>query len=313
MSLYGCLYGIALHELTHIEQGVEPLRPTIFRIQVSLNEFIGMNATSLVSHHHIGSDIPILWVRSKAPHRSQLRETLHAIFTEETCTHPIVLADGLLSVPHFPVVIVASGEVAAPILASIRRGGLILGLRSILSYHLGKGLEEDGLVFLPKPFGLSPTTLLTESLPTPICPGIQDLVVAAPEGNAGVIAQAAHIVDGLLTNVFKESLIGGVHRAGKHEVLPNKNAVFITKFIETIVLIDTTSPDAQHVHVHLHRIGYGAPIDGIGHARQKDIARDVVGALHEQLLTIEREVEGFTLSVGIRLAMELNGTKPNPA
>ena len=86
-------------------------------------------------------------------------------------------------------------------------------------------------------------------VPTPIAPALFHFVVAAPQRQRGVVAQAAHIFNRLDADVLEEVCIGGVDAAGEHEILPDQNAVAVAQVVEHILRVVAAAPDAQHVHV----------------------------------------------------------------
>ena len=74
-------------------------------------------------------------------------------------------------------------------------------------------------------------------------------IIAAPQGEAGMVSQSFNVVFRFLSHVFQETVIGRVGRACKHEILPYQDAVFIGFFIKFRFFIISASPDAYHVHV----------------------------------------------------------------
>lgn len=80
------------------------------------------------------------------------------------------------------------------------------------------------------------------------------------------------------------------------------------QFVENIVFIDTSAPDAQHVHVHGRGVVDRLLVDGARDARQEDVAGDVVGSFGEERLAVEFEVEGR--AVGDLVAHEAQRAQP---
>ncbi len=69
--------------------------------------------------------------------------------------------------------------------------------------------------------------VIINQVPVPVVAGFLEpakrtdiLIVAAPEGEAGVVTQAAHLVFGFLADLFEEGGCGGIQRTGKHEIVP---------------------------------------------------------------------------------------------
>lgn len=81
--------------------------------------------------------------------------------------------------------------------------------------------------------------------------------------NSDGFANASHC-RWLLVWHSPKSFIAGIHRASKHKILPNQNAVFVTFFIKDIFCINSAAPNPQHIHIGIncifdyrlvHRIG----------------------------------------------------------
>ena len=199
VALYGSLHGVALKQLAHIEQLAEVFGLMVFVGQIGLDEMVGIFSTALVSHHHVGIDVPVGGVGSKLLHRSKLRKALHTIFGEEARTLLVVVGHRLLTVPNIPVVPVALVVVAAvAVVAKWRRRPV--GHIGVVGLHgIGQCVVEDVLIFLPHAVGL--TEFLILLLPSPIVPSVLALIVAAPKGNARVVAKADDVVLGFLLHI----------------------------------------------------------------------------------------------------------------
>jgi len=77
-----------------------------------------------------------------------------------------------------------------------------------------KNVVEQQQVALPDGFALTGGQRSLERLAiAPVMPAGFELVVAAPEHDAGMIAQAPHLVDGLLAHVLLEGRVAGHHFA----------------------------------------------------------------------------------------------------
>jgi hypothetical protein len=90
-------------------------------------------------------------------------------------------------------------------------------------------------------------------LPAPLLPGGLVLVVARPQRQAGMVAQAADVFDRLLADVGNERLVARVHAAGEHEVLPDQQPQLVGEVVEAVVFVDAAAPHAHHVHVRVDR------------------------------------------------------------
>ncbi|MNC45258.1 hypothetical protein D3C75_942070 [compost metagenome] len=67
-----------------------------------------------------------------------------------------------------------------------------------------------------------------------------------------MIAQPLHIIFRFLLNIGQERFIPRIHAAGKHEVLPDQQAIFIAQTVEFLLLIESAAPYPQHVHIRLY-------------------------------------------------------------
>ena len=144
---------------------------------------------------------------------------------------------------------------------------------------------DDLIVFRMPLFGVP-------GVPSPAEPGVVALVVAAPYGDRGVVAQTADVVFGFEPDVFEPCSFGGIDAACEHGILPYEDAPFIAQFVENIVFIDASAPDAQHVHIHGCGVVDRLFVDGARDAGQENVAGDVVGAFGEERLSVEFEAEG---------------------
>src|SRR5207244_248564 len=79
------------------------------------------------------------------------------------------------------------------------------------------------------------------------------LVIAAPQRNAGMVAQALHLLDHLLPDILLKGRISRDHGAAEHEILPDHDAQFIANVIEVVRLVVASAPVPDHVHVSIAR------------------------------------------------------------
>ena len=75
------------------------------------------------------------------------------------------------------------------------------------------------------------------------------LVVAAPDDDAGMIAQAPHLVFGFRRDVQLEGIGARLPVVAEHEVLPDHDAEFVAELVELVGLVIAAAPVADHVHV----------------------------------------------------------------
>ena len=78
-----------------------------------------------------------------------------------------------------------------------------------------------------------------------------DLVIAAPEHDAGMIAQALDLLNRFLADILLKRKIAGHHVAAKHELLPDHQAKFVANVVEVVALVNSATPLAHHVHVRV--------------------------------------------------------------
>ncbi len=174
-------------------------------------------------------------------------------------------------------------------------------LRIEIGHGLRQDLVEDRLIGRPHLVALRLGVVL---LPAPaavghiVFPGAVDLVIAAPQGQARVVAQAADIVIGLGADIFEQRRIVGVHRAGEGEFLPDEDAVSVAEVIEAVVLVDAAAPHSDHVHMGVDGRLDDALIDLFRHPWQEAVIGNIVGALHEDRHAIELDIEAGTVGIG---------------
>lgn len=114
-----------------------------------------------------------------------------------------------------------------------------------------------------------------------------------------MVAQAADIVHGLGTDPFAERVVGGIHRTGEDEVLPDENARPVARLVKGIVLVEPAAPDAQHVEMRIRAFVHQMPVIRRIGARQKTVRRDQVGPLGEHRTAVDLEVEALAPAVGL--------------
>ena len=122
-------------------------------------------------------------------------------------------------------------------------------------------------------------------------------VVAAPESDAGVVAQALHLMDHLLPDECKEVVAVRVDGAGEHHILPDENTLLVAEVVEILVFVKAASPDAQTVHVGFDRIGEQGVIPGAGVGFGAGIHRDPVSTLGEDIDAVVAEFQADAVFV----------------
>jgi len=130
----------------------------------------------------------------------------------------------------------------------VRRGRTVL-----LDYALDDVVKEHDVV-LPDALAFGWCDRFLERQPVgPDLPARFDLVVAAPEHDAGMIAEALYLLDGLFAHVLLKRQVTGHHVAAEHELLPNHKAQLVADVVEVVALVNAAAPLAHHVHVGIAR------------------------------------------------------------
>lgn len=98
-------------------------------------------------------------------------------------------------------------------------------------------------------------------------------------------------------DIIEQGAFCRIHAAGKHKVLPNHNSMLITQIIEDIVLIDTSAPDTQHIHVYTGGIENRPFIILGSDARQEVIRRDVIGSFGKNRTPVQLYIESMPVLI----------------
>ena len=87
-----------------------------------------------------------------------------------------------------------------------------------------------------------------------------DFIVAAPDRDARMVAQALQIIARFQAHVVHEIVVERrIGRAREFEIQPDANARFIAGIEERIILVKTAAPKTQGIHVDRHGIRDVAP------------------------------------------------------
>ena len=224
----------------------------------------------------------------EAPRRSEGGQGLKAEFRAEAGPDLEIGREGLAFVPDAPIVHVAAA-VRVPVVAEVARarrgrGGPEGAARIELADHAAHGALVETIVVDDIARGI----LLRLLVPGY---GAEGLVVAAPEGDGRVVAEPPHLVAEFPLHEVEEGGVGGIEGAGEHRVLPDEETEFVAKVVELIGLVAAASPDPEHVHVG----GLGR-VEEVGHAlalpaRGQGVGGNPVGALGEDLASVDAEDE----------------------
>ena len=131
--------------------------------------------------------------------------------------------------------------------------------------------------------------------------GTLGFVVAAPQHDAGMIAEAADLVFGLGFDVEFEAVGAGLPVVAEHEVLPDQDAEFVADLVELVGLVVASAPMADHVHVGVAGGFEDAAIVGCRDAIGEAVKRDNVGAFGEDRNAVDDELEGSAPFVGMTI------------
>ena len=301
MCLDGHFDALGLQQLSDVQKLRKILRHPVVLLHVTADAQIA-DPAALVRRHHGGFNVPILG-QGVGFDRFQLRERLKPVLAHETPDVVVIRAERVLSMPDTPVVDVAIGGMAVGVFARDveGRGGPIKHTRMVCADHRRQKFVKNGIVGIPDHPPLIHSVLL---LPTPahkfvvLRPGHVDFVVATPQRNAGVIAQAFDVVHRLLFHIAQEFWVTGVHATGKHEVLPNQHACFVAQIVKDVVFIKTAAPDAQHVHVGVYGGADEVPVFFGPHAGDEHVVGDVIGAFGKNGLAVEFKIKRTAFFIG---------------
>ena len=183
------------------------------------------------------------------------------------------------------------------------RAGPVRGFRREAIDGGGENAAEGGDVILPHLEADVGGKLVA------IFPGERDfgLVVAAPDDDTGMIAQAAQLVSGFGGGVELPVVGAGLPIVAEHEVLPDHDAELVADVVELVGLVVAAAPVANHVHVGVDGGLQDLAVLLGGDAGGEAVEGNDVGALTEDRDAVDDELEGASPLVGI--AAQDDGTK----
>ena len=293
VCLYGAAHGFGLQHLAHVEELLEIFGNIVVPAHILLNAEVADTA-ALVGCHDFRFDVVVLR-QGVFFYRIELREGLEAVFTDETPDVVFILLETVFLVPYAPIVVVAAGcrQKLVGVYGSVRHGGrgpvvVAVGvggddLREQMVEQVGVCLENPGFFGFGVPL-----------LPAPACPCRVDFVVAAPQRQTGVVAQAHHIVDSLLADIFQKFAVSRIHGAGKGEILPDHDTVPVAQVVKMVVFIDAAAPHANHVHVGVGGVLHHLLVILRRDAGQEHVVGYHVGAFGKYGHAVQFKVEGGT-------------------
>src|SRR6185437_13340121 len=116
-----------------------------------------------------------------------------------------------------------------------------------------------------------------------------DLVISAPHDDARMIAQALHLIDGLLAHVVEKFCITRIHVAAEHEILPDDQAQLVADVVEVVILVNASAPFTDHVHIGIASRLENIAISGFGDSRGKAVEGNYIGSFSEYGNTVDDE------------------------
>ena len=248
--------------------------------------------------HHVTGDIAVLR-RGVAVNGFRFGERLEAEFAAKTVLRGAVPFKRLLAVPDIPEVGVAPLRVVEIIPVAL---GGIGAARPVIAFGVqfggdfGEEFIEDFAVIFPAHLAVVP--FIAD-------PALLHFVIAAPEGDGGMMAQAADVIFRFSADIIhKRRVKSGIGGAGEHEILPDADTEFVAQVVENIILIETAAPNAQHVHVGVSGTLNQIPVIFRFEMRGECIGGDPAGAFGEERDVIDGKLEGFAPFIRFALNVE---------
>ena len=240
--------------------------------------------------HRGAEDVEILRVAERGGHFGRAIG-LHAEFRAEAELFFLVAFDRMPRVPDVPEMAVAGGLVVVAFLVAlgiVGRAGPVGGCVVVFGHGGREDAGEDVLVGLFARGGFE--DFLRHLL---------DLIIAAPEGEAGAVRQAGHLVFGLGLHGGEIGFVAGVLGAGEHKVLPDQQAFLVAEVIKIGALINPATPDADHVHVGGGGAGEKIVEEVAARFVNETVGGNPVRALGKNRASIDDELEALTEFIGM--------------
>ena len=286
--LHAVADGLPLQQLGGVQGRLKAGGVEEHLLQIGQDEHAAPGA-ALVALHHVGEQVPVLRL-GEGLHRGEAGQAFKAELGEVAELVLAVLGEGQLAVPHAPVVDVPPGGVVGLVKAAAGGGAgrPVEGVRVQLAQHLGDEVLVHADVVGLLLDGAHPFALVHEHL---------HLVVAAPQAQAGVVAQALYVVNHLRPDVAGKVLRQIVHGAGEHKVLPHHQAQLVADVIKLVAGIIAAAP-----HPHAVEVGGHALLQQLAgtlgrHAGEDVVFGDVVGAHGEDFHAVHLMGEAFAVLV----------------
>ena len=223
------------------------------------------------------------------------RERLVAELRAEARTVLVIPGERRVLVPHVPIVHVAFG-VVLPCVAEVARPAAWrrrpVGARGVVSRDkLSLSLRAR------YPGGLVKVRVFARLLEPPY--RAEAFIVTAPKRYRGVVAQAAQLVGKLALDLAEKRVVGRIHRARVHHIVPHEKAQLVAEIVKDILLVLSATPYADHVHVSRLRAFEEVSVARRRLTRFERVARNPVRALHEKAPVVDAKDERkLLLAVG---------------
>src|SRR5258708_15538968 len=220
-----------------------------------------------------------------------------------------VFRNRLQRVPHRPVMHIAVA-LSARIVLKIRgrRTGPIRHRCAIFGDYALDDIVEELDIVLPDALALLWVECFFEvDAVTPETPARFHFVVAAPQSDAGMIAQSLHLFGHFCAHVLLEGEVSGNHGTAEHEVLPNHDAKLVADVVKVVRFVVAAAPVTDHVHMGVARRLKNLPMLRRRNASHETVERNYVRALGEDGYAIHDERN--TLAPLIWLAAQFEGTQ----
>ena len=124
-------------------------------------------------------------------------------------------------------------------------------------------------------------------------------VVAAPDDDAGMIAEAAKLLGSFGSDVEFPVIKAGLPVVAEHEVLPDHDAEFVADVVELVGLVIAAAPVSDHVHVGVHRGLEHVAVLLRGYASGEAVEGNDVGTFAENGDTVDDELERASPLIGL--------------
>src|SRR5208337_652987 len=282
------LDAFGLQHLAGVKERGEIARLGIILEHVIVNDGIAFGVF-LMGEHDGSEDAGAILGLSEGFNGAHFREGLKAVLGHEAGEVLLIFGEGNAAMPDAPIVEIAGLEAGGSFLViGAGRTGPVGRFGSQAIDGAGENAAEDGEIVLPHLIANGGGQLFAA---TPMH-GLFGFVVAGPDDDAGMFAQAADLEFGFEFNVLLEGVGAGLPIVAEHEVLPDHDAEFVADVEELLGLVIASAPVADHIHVGVACGLQDAAILFGGDARGETVEGDDVGALAEDGDPVDYELEG---------------------